>query len=503
MKDKTTLSDPSECHLLDGTTSRRRFLISTGTFVAGLAAGSAFAADPRIVSLKDAHKGSLEIDLRIMNQYETQPQEVQDFYVACREALTGPDPDTALAGVCKKFGRNKVGGPLLGDLTTTSVAVWVNLPEADKIDVEVTPKAGGSAAKYSSKDTERFHSVLCEGLSPDTHYVYRISDSQGRDLGGGEFATAPEALSEKPFKIAFGTCYHKVGMYRPELMKLIRERNNRSMLVLGDSAVDGRRDDFGLIQSDYLLRNLSPHWQRLAAHVPVSATWDDHDYYGDDTSGTLTNGKKPINVDGLRQAWRKNWNNPERDVEREGIYFSTRIGPVQHIALDTRSCRVNLERGKLNSFLGAEQMTWLKEQIAESTAPFILLSSGTMWTDYISDGKDSWGTWDTEGREEIFQAIDAKADTKVILLSGDRHGARGFAIPRPGGKKIYEFEAATLGGVPGPGPFGEDRSAQLFGLPSNSWAFGEFTFRSSNGAPEATFRLLNERGEELETIPLV
>eukprot|EP00903_Cladosiphon_okamuranus_P003593 g3591.t1 len=484
-------------------TSRRRFLVSTGTFVAGLAAGPAFAADSRIVSLRDAHKGTLEIDLRIMNQYETQPQEVQDFYTECRAALTGSEPDSALAEVCRKFKRNKVGGPMLGDLTTTGVVVWVNLPEADKVEVEVTPQDGGTARKFSSEGNERFHWVRCEGLSPDTRYIYRISASKGGDLGKGEFSTAPEALTEKPFKIAFGTCYHKVGMYRPELMKLVRERDNRAMLVLGDSAVDGRRDRFGLIQSDYLLRNLSPHWQRLSANVPVSATWDDHDYYGDDTSGTLNNNQNPIDVDGLRQSWRKNWNNPERDLKRDGIYFSTRIGPVQHIALDTRSCRVNLERGKLNSFLGAEQMAWLKTQIAESTAPFILLSSGTMWTDNISDGKDSWGTWDTEGREEIFQAIDAKADSRIILLSGDRHGARGFAIPRPGGKKIYEFEAATLGGVPGPGPFGKDRSTQLFGLPSNSWAFGEFTFRSLDGTPQATFRLINERGEELETIEVV
>ena len=69
-------------------------------------------------------------------------------------------------------------------------------------------------------------------------------------------------------------------------------------------------------------------------------------------------------------------------------------------------------------------------------------------------------------------------------------------------KKIYEFEVATLGGVPGPGAFGNDKSAQLFGRPSRSWAFGEFSFRAVDGVPQATFRLVNERGEELETVVL-
>ena len=481
---------------------RRTFLAYASTVTVGLATGPVLAADPRYVSLRDAHKGTLEIDLRIMNQYDVQPQAVQDFYAACRAALAGPNPEAALAEICRSSKRWKLGGPMLGDLTSTGVAVWMHLPEPRRIDVVVTPKAGGASKTFTSGAAERFQSVWCEGLLPDTHYTYAVTDSKGRGLGSGDFTTAPAELSEKPFQIAFGTCFHKVGLYRPELMKLIQGRGNRAMLVLGDSAVDDRKCDFGLINADYQLRNLSAPWQLLTANVPVFAAWDDHDYWGDDTFGTQSNSKQPIDVDGLRKTWKNQWNNPDRDVERKGIYFQTQIGPVHFIALDTRSCRVNDQRGQLNSFLGEEQMAWLKQQINESTSPYILVSSGTMWSDYISNGKDSWGTWDTEGREEIFQVIDAKKGSKVILLSGDRHGARGFAIPRPGGKKIYEFEVATLGGVPGPGAFGEDRTAQLFGLPSRSWAFGEFSFRAVDGVPQATFRLVNERGQELETVVL-
>lgn len=80
----------------------------------------------------------------------------------------------------------------------------------------------------------------------------------------------PAELIEKPFRITFGACFHKVGMYRPDLMRLIQDRGSRAMLVLGDSAVDGRKDDFGLISTDYLLRNLSSLWQQLTSNVPLS-----------------------------------------------------------------------------------------------------------------------------------------------------------------------------------------------------------------------------------------
>ncbi|MDF7807192.1 metallophosphoesterase family protein [Pontiellaceae bacterium B12219] len=482
--------------------NRKQFIVMAATTVGGVLARAEETAASRIVSLKDAHKGTLEIDLRIMKQYVDQPQAVLDFYTGCRAALTGPNPEVALAAHCRKSNRAKLGGPMLGDITSAGVSVWLHLPEPVSVAIKMGPKSGETVKTFKSETPGRIQSVRCTGLVPDTLYTYTVMDAKGRALGGGDFMTPPESLSEEPFKIAFGTCFHKVGLYRPELMQLVQDRDNRAMLVLGDSAVDGRKCDFSLINADYQLRNLSAPWQQLTANIPVFASWDDHDYWGNDTSGTHANSKNPIDVDGLRKSWKTHWNNPDRDAERNGIYFQTKIGPVHFIALDTRSCRINEQRGQLNSFLGEEQMDWLKQQISESTSPYILLSSGTMWSDYISDGKDSWGTWDTEGREEIFKMIDAKKDSQVILLSGDRHGARGFAIPRPGNKKIYEFEAATLGGVPGPGAFGEDRSAQLFGLPSRSWAFGEFSFRAVDGVPRATFRLINERGEELETIEL-
>ncbi|MDF7800146.1 alkaline phosphatase D family protein [Pontiellaceae bacterium B1224] len=454
------------------------------------------------VTLSEAHRGTLEIDLRMLNQYEDQPQEVQDFYAACREAFTGETPESDVAAICQTSNRWKLGGPMLGDVTTTNVSVWTHLPESSVVEVTVTPEAGGASQIFQSSETNLMPAVRCEGLLPNTAYTYQVANADGQDLGGGRFVTAPTALTEETLRIAFGSCFHKIGLHRPELLDLIQERGNRAMLVLGDSAVDDRKNDFGLINADYLLRNLSPPWQEMTANVPVFAGWDDHDYWHDDSFGTETRGQW-IDVEGLRKNWKSQWNNPDRDVEREGIYFQTQIGPIHYIALDTRSCRVNDARGALNSYLGEEQMNWLKAQLNASTSPYILLSSGTMWSDDISAGKDSWGTWDTAGREEIFQLIDAKTDSQVILLSGDRHGARGFAIPRPGGKKIYEFEAATLGGVPGPGAWADDPMNQLFGYTgSDFWAFGELSFSTVTNEPQATFRLIDENGDALETIVL-
>ena len=483
---------------------RRQFLASTAVGL-GVAATQPLeasllrqdAVDDKYVSLRDAHKGTLEIDLRIMNQMPSIPQEVRDFYVACREALTGKDADNQIAKVCSKHNVKKLGGPMLGDVTSSSVSVWMHMPTAEKVQAKLVSTGGEQVFKSEASTNPVVH---CKELQPDTAYSYVVSNSRGEKLGKGKFTTPPTELSEQPFRLAFGADFHKIGMYRAELLRLIQERGARAMFLIGDSAVDGRKNDLGLIKTDYMLRNLSPPIQQLTANVPTSATWDDHDYWGNDVSGTIGPKKRRVDVDNLRRMWKMQWNNPQRNVDRPGIYFETQVGPVHYIALDTRSCRLNKERGELNSFLGPEQMDWLKETLEASTSPFILISGGTMWTDYITKAKDTWGTWDIEGREKVFGWIDAKKDSQALLLSGDRHGARGFKIDRPNGKTIYEFEIGTLGGCPGPDPFGDDRSQQLFGLESRSWAFGEFTFVRKNQKPQVAFRLIDADGKVVEEV---
>jgi alkaline phosphatase D len=88
------------------------------------------------------------------------------------------------------------------------------------------------------------------------------------------------------------------------------------------------------------------------------------------------------------------------------------------------------------------------------------------------------------------------------LVSGDRHGARGFRIPRPSGFAFYEFEPASLGGRSGPPVTNPEwKDVQLFGY-SAIYAFGEFTIDATLPDPVAIFRLIHESGQVLEEIAL-
>ncbi len=156
------------------------------------------------------------------------------------------------------------------------------------------------------------------------------------------------------------------------------------------------------------------------------------------------------------------------------------------------------------------QKSWpvVSGEKADFTDPEIIAAARTMWSDYVSNGKTPWGSWDTAAREELFSLIEEESIGGVLLVSGDRHGARGFRIPRPSGYAFYELEPATLGGVSGPPGLVKNCPEQLFGYSGSDdqgndfIAFGEFTFDVAEEDATATFRLINPVGEVLEKIEL-
>jgi alkaline phosphatase D len=290
-------------------------------------------------------------------------------------------------------------------------------------------------------------------------------------------------------------------LHNPKLLRLMLERKPAAALFYGDIAVDDRDNNVGRHRSDYLLRDLSPAWREFAANVPVCATWDDHDYFNNDKKG-IPPGFTDADRRAVRQVWTQNWNNPSYGFGDEGggIFCRTRIGPADIIMVDNRYFRGG-STTKTGRFLGAEQTRWLERHISGCRSPFLLLTCGTMWSDYVSAGKDSWGVTDTEGRERLFQLMEGMKGALPVFLSGDRHGARGFRIPRPSGRTLHEFNSALLGGHHGPPARMENCPEQVFGF-ERLHAFSELELDTTGSEPIATYRLIHQDGAELVRIVL-
>jgi len=454
-----------------------------------------------VVTLKEAHVGSINIDTLLLNSYEMVPGNVMDYYLNARFVLSeNADADFTHPEILESARDNKIafmGGPMLGNLTESGVSIWLRPTEAKSLLIKVYNSDGTEEKSFFQNDNRAGieQTIKLNGLASDANYNYVVFFGKDK-ITEGSFKTAPNFQESGMFKLAFGSCMHKIGVHNPNLVNQILKRKPHAMALIGDIAVDDRENNINMHRADYLLRDVSPAWQRFAANVPLYTTWDDHDYLNNDLNG-IPDGFTKNDRQNLRAVWQQNWNNPEN--EKDGIFFNTRIGPVELIMLDTRSCRTNEKRGEYGSYLGLEQLNWLKEKLLQSTAPYKVISSGTMWSDYISNGKDSWGTWDTLARHEIFHLIEKENIPGVLLISGDRHGARAFKIPVTPEFSLYEFEAASLGGVPGPNAIAKNAENQLFGYEGEDIvAFGEFSFDTRSEKPLLVFKLIDQYGKILE-----
>ena len=453
---------------------------------------------------------SLEGNLYLLNMWGEQPARVNELYRLAFEILE-QDKDNTFADVsrhagfrelCRKYGVVHLGGPMLGSVTTNGAKVWVRTVKPSKVEVRLLSEGHERIfGPVESTDAGDLVAIVpVAGLQPGTTYPYRVyvDDTEAVTAHRPVLTTLPASENVSDARIAVGTCFHRWGLGNHDQVNQILSRKPMAMLLGGDVAVQDRENHTGLHRADYLLRDFMPAWQHLSGSVPVYATWDDHDYFNNDKSG-IPPGFTNADREAVWNVYRQAWNNPAYGFGEagKGLFFRTRIGPADVIMLDNRYFRT----GEKGSFLGDRQMKWLEEQLLDCKGPFIILSCGTMWSDYVSGGKDSWGVNDPEGRERLFSLIEKNRIGGVILISGDRHGARGFCIPRPSGFSFYEFESGSLGGRTGPKVTDPLWDTQLYGF-AGVYAFGEFSFNTNLADPEVTFRLIQDNGTVLYEITL-
>lgn len=456
----------------------------------------------RPLDLNAAHRGTAEIDQALL-ELSHPDDSVRTFFAKARQEF-GAHPHATFAELpaireaAEQHGIALLGGPMLGALSSNGARVWVRTVKPAQVAVVVQTGDGervfGPVAGSLESDLSAV--VHVTGLTPESRYPYRVLvDGEPVPIPeGAAITTAPKPGDPTRMTVAFGADFHKTGLWNRALLDRIRASGASALLLLGDNAVDDRDNEVGLHRSDYLLRDLSPAWRGLAAGMAIYATWDDHDYFNNDRSGIPPRFTAADRAS-VRKVWTQSWNSPSYGVEdrAEGIFFHTRIGPCDVIMLDTRFFRT--KPGEPDSFLGEAQMRWLEEELAACKEPFVILTGGTMWSDYVSAGKDSWGVWDPAGRERILSLIEERRIGGVLLLSGDRHGARVMRIPRPSGFVFHEFELGSLGAHPGPAAMGKEPAQQPFGLTGEA-LFGELAFDTTVDDPTVTLRIVDAAGGE-------
>ena len=407
--------------------------------------------------------------------------------------------DPALQELVKKNEIQLFGGPMLGDVTSTSAKFWLRATHPCRITLEITEanSTNPSILSFKTKATETNDLTVvleAKGLKPFTEYVANFSDDNG-PAGRREnrFRTSPALGQKERFSVAFGGG----ARYNPpkeRIWKTVADRNPHAFLFLGDNLYQDKPTHRNLQRVYYYRRQMRPEFVELSATTACYAIWDDHDFGANDVSGGIEPFKPAWKLP-VWKVFKENWPNPYfgGGEKQPGCWFDFSIGDVDFFMTDGRYYR-DFKKGTM---LGPVQKQWLKEKLSKSKATFKVIASGTLWTETADKGgKDSW--WGVpEEREEIFSLIDEKNIGGVILLSADRHRTDVYKIKRPNGYDLYEFETSKLTN----NHTHRTKKEAIFSYNKGNF-FGLLDFDLTKEDPEMTFRCITMENEEVYNLTL-
>jgi len=384
------------------------------------------------------------------------------------------------------------GGPMLGQMTGTSVTIWLRTAKPAEVRIDVAaaeqPEATVTSARTkTTKDHDMVGKLPITGLTPQTSYTYQVYVA-GEAVFNEQptFTTYPARHEPGRSTIVFSAC----SRYIPSnegIWNLISKQNPDAFLTLGDNVYIDAPRRYGKQRLHYYRRQLRPEYRAMTARTPVYAIWDDHDFGKNDESGGLAV-DNPAWKPRVWEVFKQNWNNPYYGggEAQPGCWFDFYIGDVHFIMTDGRYYR-DFSKGTM---LGPAQKRWLKKTLRDSDATFTVIASGTLWTRHADKGgADSW--WGVkEERNELFKFIANQDIPGVVLISGDRHRADVYRIDWSGDYPLWEFENAVLTNRHHHGT----RDEAVFSY-NKGHMFGKIIVDTDRPDPTLTYQVITDKGE--------
>lgn len=237
-------------------------------------------------------------------------------------------------------------------------------------------------------------------------------------------------------KIAFGSCGHEDN--KLPIFNRVVEHKPDFFIFLGDN-IYGDTKEMDTLKAKYQRLESQQSFQNLKQHIPIIATWDDHDYGWNDA------GRHYPFKEESKELFMDFWEEPENSTRRDhkGIYQSY-IYPygdkkVQVILLDNRTFRDDIkpytdefdddrryfyqldyapQTDSKSTFLGKKQWAWLKKEL-QKPADIRLIGSGSQFSiEY--NGYEAWANFPHEQKRMLNLIQETKANG-VIFLTGDVH----------------------------------------------------------------------------------
>jgi len=395
------------------------------------------------------------------------------------ELTTWTDPDGLHKSCRSCWDSPLTHGPILGGPRADGADIWIRTDATRSARLEVEDSSTGESWiadwTYPLASTDFTATLTADGLSSDTDYAYTIVLEGEERVGPFALRTAPVLGEAHNFEVAFGSC----SKYAIQpVFNAIANDNVDLFFFVGDNHY-GNTSDLQSLRWNYRWAHSLDYRRQLMAEAGILATWDDHDYTGNNTDGSDTGKETALRV------FQDYWANPSAGTpDTPGTFFAYSYGKVDFFFLDDR-----FYRGLNDSLLGKGQADWLVSAIQESSATFKVLISGSQWTSFGST--DSWAAF-PNAKTELFEQLRTLNTEGLVLLSGDIHRSSFrlladdvFAYPVP------ELTSSPLANK----TTACKDDSELQSCYNTRPSYLHLSFQTEGDAPSLTARIKNDGGE--------
>ncbi len=356
------------------------------------------------------------------------------FGIEDDELSTWTDPEGLHLGCesCEPTGLTH--GPMLGALEPKRARLWVRTDATRRLGLRFALTAdaletAGVAAWQDPAPTRDYTAVFeVGGLQPDTLYHTAIEVDGVLDAASTtSFVTPPLAGTPGDTTLSFGSCTRDDDQ---PIFQAIAEDDPDLFLFIGDNHY-ANSDDLNSLRWFYRWALEVPERAALLRDTVTIATWDDHDYVGNNTDGDASGKDTALRV--FQEYWA---HRSYGTADTPGVFHTFGWQDLDFFLVDDRYYR-DID----DSLLGEAQTAWLLDALEASTATFKFIACGSQWT--LDGSDDSWASF-PDARADLFEGLVDRGIEGVVLLSGDVHRSEFIWLDNPGGYDLLELTSSPM-----------------------------------------------------------
>lgn len=340
-------------------------------------------------------------------------------------------------------------GVAAGDALSDGALLWTHYTGDEALDVVVWPENGAlEPRRIPAPDADGFAIVEFSGLAPGTWYLFRFEGSGGTMSPVGRFRTAlaPGALETVTF--AATSCI-KHGHPYGALGHAAGRTDLDAFIFLGDAVYTDGATSLSDFRRKWATGLGEPEYVALRGSTSMIPLWDDHEVRNNWEGDSV----KPALLDNARRAFLEH--QPMRQNADRPLRYWRNIkwgNTAELFILDSRSERDR----KQGQYISPEQLDWVLNGVAQSTATFKLILNTVPIGDFRSAlfspfMEDCWLAF-PEQREAMLRGLEATGAKRIIIVSGDFHFACFGRVAKSGRPGSTLFEALVGPGANKPNP---------------------------------------------------